>query len=145
MGAETAKINREIEVFRTFIERSGLPIDPATVEKRFPPEPDLVCFHENDGAIAFELTELCDSSLARSIAMADTTYLRTSDASRAVIAKKLRKSYRTEFPMELLCYTAGRLVTPDSVIISAIRPYAHSLRKRFRRVWFLGGTGVHTI
>ena len=36
--AEAEKATREIRVFREFAERSGLPIDPTTVQNRPPPE-----------------------------------------------------------------------------------------------------------
>jgi hypothetical protein len=51
----------------------------------------------------------------------------------------LEKKYQTKHPIELLCYTEGRLVIPDDVIIPTVQ---HIIELRglgmFRRVWLLG-------
>ena len=88
-------------------------IDRNSVEKRSPPEPDILCTLQSEGTVAFELVEMCDPQLAKSIATASDGYLRTSDPSANIISKKLRKKYETDAPIELLCYTAGRIVTPE--------------------------------
>jgi len=85
---------------------------------------------------------MCDSRLASSIAKASYGYLRTSDPSANIISKKLRKKYETDVPIELLCYTAGQIITPDNVILPAIKPYSRTWRHTFRRAWLLGRKGV---
>lgn len=145
MASEHVKGEAEVAVFLRFLEASHWPIDRDSVEKRSPPEPDIWCTHQSEGAVAFELVEMCDSRFARSIARASDRYLRTSDPSANIISKKLRKKYETEIPIELLCYTAGRIVTPDNVILSAIKPYLRSWRHTFRRAWLLGRKGVYVV
>ena len=145
MTSEHTKGEHEMTVFRRFLEASQLPIDPNSVEKRSPPEPDIHCRHMSEGAVAFELVELCDPNFAKSIAKASETYLRTSDPSPKIISKKLRRKYKSDAPIELLCYTAGRIITPDNVILPAIKPYLRSWRHTFRRAWLLGRKGVYVV
>jgi hypothetical protein len=146
MSSEQTKGAYEVEVFRRFIEAAKLPIAPSSVEKREPPEPDIRCLHSTDGPIAFELVELCDPNLAKAIATLSTEYIRTSDPSARIVSKKLRLSYDTNLPIELLCYTDGRIITPDDVIIPTITPYLGSWSHVFRRAWLLGHKGkVHEL
>lgn len=145
MASELAKGEAEVAVFLHFLEASRLPIDRTSVEKRSPPEPDILCTHQSEGAVAFELVEMCDPRLARSIANASDGYLRTSDPSPNIISKKLRKKYETAVPIELLCYTAGRIITPDNVILSTIKPYLRTWRHTFSRAWLLGRKGVYVV
>jgi hypothetical protein len=145
MRTEHKKGIDEIAVFFRFLKEANLPVAPESVEKRVPPEPDLVCVHASEGAVAFELVELCDSNLARAFAKADDGYIRTSDPSARIVAKKLRRKYRTTLPVELLCYTAGRIITPDNVILPTIKPFLRSWRHTFRRAWLLGRKGVYPI
>ena len=142
MASELAKGETEVAVFLRFLEASHLPIDRISVEKRSFPELDILCTHQSEGAVAFELVEMCDSRLASSIAKASYGYLRTSDPSANIISKKLRKKYETDVPIELLCYTAGQIITPDNVILPAIKPYSRTWRHTFRRAWLLGRKGV---
>jgi hypothetical protein len=130
-----------------FARRGPLSIDPDTCEKRLPPEPDTVSTIIGEGPVAFELVEICDASLARLMAQgaaAEGVYLRTSDPSHAVVAKKLRKTYPTTSPVELLCYT-GRAVSPESFIIETLRPLLLSDTFQFRRVWLLGRKAVYQL
>lgn len=145
MASEQAKGETEYEVFMRFLEVSQMPIDWNSVEKRSPPEPDILCTHQSEGAVAFELVEMCDPRISRSIAKASDGYLRTSDPSASIVSKKLRKKYRTDAPIELLCYTAGRIVTPDNVIFPTIKPYLKSWRHTFRRAWLLGRKGIYVV
>ena len=145
MASEHIKGKIEINIFLRFLAVSQLPISAASVEKRSPPAPDILCRHQSEGQIAFELVEMCDSNLARSIAAASGRYTRTSDPSSRIIFKKLRRKYRTDAPIELLCYTAGRIVTPDNHIVLAMKPYLRSWRNVFRRVWLYGRKGVYLV
>jgi hypothetical protein len=67
MNREAEKAARERNVFQHFIEKSRLPICPKSVESCSPPKPDILCFQENDGNVAFELVEICAEDLARKI------------------------------------------------------------------------------
>lgn len=138
---EEEKAERERAVFQAFIKASGLKIDPESVESCKPPRPDIVCFQENDGNIAFELVEICAQDLASKISAIkkeEFGFVRSNDPSRDVLQKKLKKHYETEHPIELLCYTAGRTISPDDVILAAIHPMIDMNNGQFRRIWLLG-------
>ena len=139
--SEATKGLEEVEAFRLFIARSQAPIDPLSVEKRNPPEPDLLCTHATDGFVAFELAILCYREIAKVIAAgpkARTDAFSTSDPSAEIVRKKLKKTYTTSHPIELLVYSDGRLITPDDVIIPTITPILESREGPFRRAWFMG-------
>ena len=140
-NSETTKGVEEIQAFRLFIERSQLLFDPLNVEKRNPPEPDLLCRHITDGPVAFELAKLCDSKIAKVIAAGPKARLDafwTSDPSAEIVQKKLSKTYTTTHPIELLVYSNGLLITPDDVIIPTITPIFKSHNGPYRRAWFMG-------
>lgn len=140
MTTEETKGNREMEIFVRFVDISKLPIDLATVEKREPPEPDILCTHRDEGRLAFELVEICDPNLAEfmaTVSQGGAYYMRTADPSAKIIRKKLRRKYQTACPIELLCYTDGRAITPANVILPRIRPYLTSWKNTFRRAWLL--------
>lgn len=148
MATEQTKGNREIEIFSRFVSTSKLPIDPATIEKREPPEPDILCTHLDEGPLAFELVEICDPNLAEFMATVTeggAYYMRTADPSAQIIRKKLRRKYQTDYPIELLCYTDGRVITPADVILPTIRPYLASWKSIFRRAWLLSRGDVHHV
>jgi hypothetical protein len=142
------KAAHEKKIFLEFLEKSGLPIDSESVESRNPPEPDILCKHKEQGFIAFELVELCDSEIphttAKMVGFGGVAFMYNEDPSSKVISSKVGKKYKTTHPIELLCYTDGRLVTEDDVIIPVIQ-YAideHGYGM-FRRVWLLGEEVCH--
>jgi hypothetical protein len=145
MNSEQKKAIREKQVFLKFIKESRLPIDLRTVENRSPPEPDILCRHEKEGLIAFELVELCERELAwnikKSIQAESVSAFASlnSDPCNEIILEKMRKSYQTQYPIELLCYTDGRIITPDKGIIETILDVIGIMEDvKFRRVWLLG-------
>jgi hypothetical protein len=138
------KAARERLVFRAFLDKSGLPIDPATVESRSPPEPDIFCMHRDDGPTVFELVELRDCDIAKLTSRliksgGGVGGLWTSDPTPAIILRKLGKSYRADLPVDLLIYTDGALITPDDVILPTLEHLieVHG-RGSFRRIWLMG-------
>ncbi|QDV57768.1 hypothetical protein [Rosistilla oblonga] len=48
----------ELEVFSQFVSFADIPIATETIFKREPPEPDILCDHENCGQLGFELVQL---------------------------------------------------------------------------------------
>lgn len=139
--SEAAKGIEEIEVFRRFIARSGSRTDPHSVEKRAPPEPDLLCRHPTEGSVAFELANLCDPELMKVVAAGEnarTDAFSTADPSARIARDKLRRTYSTPHPVELLVYADGPIIAPDDVIIPTIRPIFESVEGPYRRAWFMG-------
>ena len=145
---EAKKAARERDFFHIFIEKKpDLRINPKSVESCCQPKPDILCFQENE-RVAFELVELCDEDIARieDIArMKGSEFLWTSDPSENVIREKLKKNYPTEYPVELLCYTDGRTVSWDQLIIETIRPLIDVDNGQFRRIWLLGVDECHQV
>lgn len=57
--------SREGKIFIRFAEVCGLAVQPDSIEKREPPEPDILCKIEGEGFVAFEMVELIDPDLAQ--------------------------------------------------------------------------------
>ncbi len=150
MSSEADEAQVELRVFADFLKLARLPISMSSVEKRPPPEPDLLCTHDVEGKVAFELVELCDPNLARALAAPrpdseGVEYIHTSDPSWSIVLKKLRKTYRTECPVELLCYTDGRIITPPDVIRPTLGPLLGSYRHTFSRAWLMSEGEVYQL
>lgn len=141
------KSAREVSVFQEFAERSGLPIVPNSIGKREPPEPDILCQVTDKGHVAFEIKEMCDEPIAKVVSDLRKTnddepkFLRLGYAVQDIAIKTRNKKYRTNYPVELLLYTDGRIVLPPDVIIPEIRLFFENDRHLFRRVWFMGQPG----
>ncbi len=54
----------ELTIFSQFASTCSLPIVTSLIEKRMPPEPDILCEVEGQGPVAFEMVQLIDESLA---------------------------------------------------------------------------------
>jgi hypothetical protein len=146
MATEQRKSKIEVAIFRQFIDQTALPIDPQSIVKRNPPEPDILCLHEEEGYIAFELMEICDSNLANAMSKeGEGSFLWTSDPTPKVLQKKLSRRYRTNYPVDLLLYTNGRIVTPDNLIIPRVKRMMERSKGQFSRIWFLGAKGAHLV
>lgn len=149
MGSENDKGVVELDVFREFAKWSPLEIDVESLEKRVgQSEPDILCLVVNEGPVAFELVEICDSTIAAlpsTLRHGESTSSWTSDPTTEIIRHKLHKIYKTQAPVELLCYSRGRVVTADDDIIEELRRWTNAIDGPFRRVWFLGESGVHEV
>lgn len=147
MATEIEKAQIELAVFADFVSFSGVPVIAGTAEKRNPPEPDILCSFGEEGMVAFELVEICDPNIARALAdprpnLDGVEYIHTSDPSPQIVGNKLRKVYQTDHPIELLCYTAGRVITTTDVIVPTILPLLESYRHTFRKAWLLSESEV---
>ena len=144
MSDDEKKAARELQVFEDFISRSGLPIDRQSIRKCDPPEPDILCKVSGE-YVAFELAEVCSPEIPRAISHIPPTggvsnFIRSGDPLPEIAKKKIKKSknYRTDYPIELLFYTDGRVVQPPDMSIPSIQDSFSSDTGRFRRVWFMG-------
>ena len=147
MRDDEKKAAREMRVFEDFINRSGLLIDWQSISKCDPPEPDILCMVSGE-YVAFELAEVCSPEIPREISSVPQTggvskFIRSSNPVSEIARKKIKKSknYRTDYPIELLFYTSGRVVQPAEMSIASIRDAFSSDAGRFRRVWFMGEHG----
>ena len=142
MSSEDDKAKIEVRALADFIALAGLPIPVQSIEKRHPPEPDLLCKHDVEGKIAFELVELCDPNLAKALSdprpnEGGVEFIHTSDPSWSIVLRKLRRSYLTEYPIQLLCYTDGRIITPNDVIRPTLEPLLGSYHHKFTKAWLM--------
>lgn len=64
-----AKEQRELSIFRSFLECCSLSLDPGTISQPKPPAPDIECCDTAGIGTAFELMELVDPSIKRSLAI----------------------------------------------------------------------------
>jgi len=142
MSHSKLKAKKEREIFGKFLNARGLRWDESLIENRVPPEPDILYSSAPDEKVAFELTEMCSEEIAEAISKdlrsRDCTYVRTSDPSVRILTDKLSKTYASKYPIELLCYTNGRTVSPDSFVIEGVRHFLRLDKGQFRRVWFWG-------
>ena len=142
------KTRLEIQTFCDFIARSELPINPCSVKKRQPPEPDILCWVNGTGHVAFELTEICNERIARAInelpkqdnSESELIRLDPRNPILRILKEKQENKYETPYPVELLV-CGGRTFTPGHLIKSEIeRVFSFNLGV-FQRVWFMGWPG----
>lgn len=148
MGTEQEKGIVELAVFKEFILKSGLSVIPESIVKCIKKQfPDITCKFIDNGPVAFELVEICNSEIAEKISYVrsggEFETLSVDNPARMIVLKKLRKTYLTDLPLELLCYTNGRTVATDDMlvaeILAAITSYESNIL--FRRIWLLGEKG----
>jgi len=150
MSDDKKRAEIERKIFREFAERSGLRIDPESIESRKPDEPDILCSVIGEGCVAFELKSLTASEIMRVVDHqvrtnpAESVSVMTEDPTDDIVKQtreKMRKgNYKSRYDMELLLYT-GATVTPSDIIIDKIRFYFENDTFGFRRIWFMGFAG----
>ncbi|MDD2942930.1 MAG: hypothetical protein PHC51_08210 [bacterium] len=146
MRTEADKAIHELKVFVEFAARmTELNIDLSSIEKREPPEPDIRAANGSGEITAFELVELCSPEIAQLLTVIrkegndETRFIRPQIPGEQIINKKLDKNYNTPHPIELLCYTNGRTMTPDDVSIPTLKYCVdQSNNNPFRRIWYMG-------
>ena len=148
MSSEKDKALIELKVFKEFAERVQLPIKLESIRKPGGrSDPDIFCTFHNGEDVAFELVEICASDIAVHISKLSEACISTSDPTEEIILNKITKSknYRTQLPIELLCYTNARVVSPDDLIIAVAQRCATLIEGRFRKIWLLGEKGVYEV
>ena len=144
MSDNSEKAQRELRVFNEFVDCSDLVVVPKSIENRGPPEPDILCEVRDEGHVAFELKELCDPSIAQICSdlvrenSEESKYVRSANPVGNMSKKARTKQYESDFPVELLFYTDGRIICPPDTVIPTIRRAFDNNRHQFRRVWFMG-------
>jgi hypothetical protein len=141
MQTEARKGELELHIFLEFASRVGLSIVPSTVEKRSPPEPDILCQLASGEFVAFELAEACAPEFAAAMSKSVRNNVASAegqDVSAETVRNKLTKRYETTHPVELLLYTNGRTALRDSDIVFDVGPALSLGLGQFRRIWFMG-------
>jgi hypothetical protein len=149
MSTEQEKAEIEIAVFREFVSKADAPVDPESISKPgAESDPDIFCTMINGEQVAYELVEICSSDIATTFSKlrnGGSVLSAISDPTERTLRKKLHKTYRTTRPIELLCYTNGRTVSPDDLIFSKAQLWANAIDSPFRKVWLLGEKGVYEV
>ncbi|MCF8495782.1 MAG: hypothetical protein K9G62_03845 [Alphaproteobacteria bacterium] len=129
---------QEQAAFKYFLEMRNFQGDSESFESIAPPAPDIL-YKDSLGYIAFELLEICAPNIAGAkFYDGVSSYIRPHDTYKTKLKDKLKKSYITNYPVELLCYTAGRVVTPDDLIIEHLKPVIDVQDIQFSKIWLLG-------
>jgi hypothetical protein len=147
MSSEASKGIREATIFERFLAESDHHwiAMPFLVEKREPPEPDILCHFSDEGPIAFELVELADTDIIpvtqrilRSESLQPECIHSQSDCRR-ILSDKISRHYATPHPIELLCYTDGCTISLDEVLKADIEFVIRDGSSHpFRRIWLMG-------
>lgn len=149
MGTEQDKAGVELAVFREFISKAGIDIDSESVCKPGTQSaPDIFCTLSSGEQVAYELVEICSPDIAATLSKlrkGGIAGLATFDPTEKILRQKLHKTYRTTLPIELLCYTNGRTVSPDDQILSEAQLWANAIEGPFRKVWLLGEKGIYEV
>lgn len=149
MGTEQDKAVMELAVFREFISKAGVSVDAESVRKPgTESEPDIFCTLSSGERVAYELVEICSPDIAAHISRigsGDDVAFHSSDPTVETLRKKLRKTYKTTLPIELICYTNGRTISPDDLIVIEAQRWANAIDGPFRKVWLLGEGGVYEV
>ena len=145
MSDSVEKSQRELNVFREFAERSGLPIVSDSIEKRDPDEPDILCWITGQGYVAFELKEWCAEDIAETIYKArknpeNPMFTWSSSPTCEFLRRTKSKEYETDHPIELVFYTDARTVETVDMITPKIRRHFAAGDHTFRRVWLMGAS-----
>lgn len=129
---------QEQAAFKYFLKMRDLPWNYELIESVEPPAPDIL-YKDPSAYIAFELLEVCAPNIAGAkFCGGVSSYIRPYDTYKTKLKDKLKKNYITSYPIELLCYTAGRTVTPDDLIVEDLRPIIDIQDIKFSRIWLLG-------
>lgn len=138
----------EQRVTEQFIETAHLPV--FSTESRNPPEPDIYCFHRDDGPMYFELMRISDENIEemrnkRNVDCDNMYRIRNTYLGKFRI--KLDKVYICKYPVELLCYHTNGTIDTDNDVISKLNYIIDGYPKaiQFRRIWYFGVDGVHLL
>jgi hypothetical protein len=149
LSTEQDKWQIERAVFLEFIEKACLPVESGSIDKPHGRSmPDIFCTMLGGEQVAFELVEICAEDVAAirsKLREGGSVAFSTADPTEHILRRKLHKTYETERPIELLCYTNARTVSADDQIIAEAQRWARSLEGPFRRVWLLGEKDVYDI
>lgn len=149
MSTEQEKGKIELAVFNEFIHKANIAVKPASINKSgLASEPDIFCTLNSGEELAFELVEICASDIAAAmskIKKGGVANVATTDPTDKILRQKLDKKYKTNRPIELLCYTNGRTITPDETILNQAQLWADAMDGPFRKLWLLGELGVYLV
>ncbi len=105
---------RELEAFARFVSIARLPIDPESIQKCDPPAPDVLCHHQTDGPLAFELVELINHEFSERLGRQSTTQEVLESAHEALPAAD-KQSFDQQFANAIIDITFTPGATKNKV------------------------------
>lgn len=141
MRREWDKGEIEKAIFEEFAGCGRLQIIPGSVQKREPPEPDILCTLISGERVAFELAEACAPEFAAARTKStngEPLVCWGEDVSDETLLKKLSKTYSTVYETELLLYTNGLTALTDDVLKMKLQPLLRNYIGPYKRVWLFG-------
>jgi hypothetical protein len=123
-----AQDDDEISAFRDFLEYSNLAIVPDSIEKRKPPEPDILCRLTNDDDLAFELVEICHPGNAAFVGSA-VIIGRLLEETYRNLSRELRIRFDSRFAGKPLSFAFGSEATINQIRVVLPRAFEELVRK----------------
>lgn len=155
MNHQEAQEREELDAFRYFAEHFRPDIMLKSIEKREPPEPDILCCVRDEGYVAFEVVSFTNPEIRREVAHllkhpegSGKNYMRLAgpvdvdlQGKPNVLQRKLAKTYKTEYPIELLCYAMEQLIQPPDVVVPTMKVWFENDPNTgpFRHIWYMCG------
>lgn len=118
----------EIGAFRDFLEHSHLAVAPDSIEKRSPPEPDILCRLTNNGQLAFELVEICHPGNAAFVGSAGIVGRLLEETYRN-LSRELRIRFDTRFAGKPLSFAFCSGATINRIRVALPRAFAELVGK----------------
>lgn len=126
----------EKEVFSKFILKCPYSIQPNSIQKRPPPEPDILCILEDGADKYFELVECVDASLAKSLSMPAGGFSSPDEQIwLEPFIKKFKKKYSRS--CELIAYYDRQFILAENTWLPIVERFIKDNLKRspFEKVW----------
>ena len=147
MASEDKKTRDERAALERFLDATNSPIVRSTIRKlKGDSQPDFACCDTGGQEQAFEMTAICAEEVAELVARPEVGSVWTADPTERIVRDKMHKKYQTHLPIDLVCYSDGRTVSTDDMILPTIEKVVNSVSANpFRRVWYHGEGGVHLV
>jgi hypothetical protein len=123
-----AQDDDEIDAFRDFLEHSNLAVVPGSIEKRNPPEPDILCRLTDNCQLAFELVEICHPGNAAFVGSAGTVSRLLEETYRN-LSRELRNRFDSRFAGKPLSFTFCSGATINRIRVVLPRAFAELVTK----------------
>jgi hypothetical protein len=126
----------EKEVFSKFILKCPYSIQINSIQKRPPPEPDILCKLEDGADKYFELVECVDASLAKSLSMSIGGF---SSSDEQIWLEPFEKKFKKKYSRscELLAYYDRQPIFAEDAWLSIAERFIKDNLKlsQFKKVW----------
>jgi hypothetical protein len=123
-----AQEDDELSAFRDFLQHSNLAVVADSIEKRSPPEPDILCRVANNCQLAFELVEICHPANAAFVGSAGRIGRLLEEAYQN-LPTELRNRFDSRFAGRPLSFTFCSGATINRIRVILLRAFTDLLNK----------------